>query len=327
MSLKVIYTNIFENLVMKCLRLFKILNNVMDLYKSCWHLIRRDIMKEQHEYVMEDNGQQPYHLDTHLLKRLKDIKWALDQSTIVNVTDCEGTIISVNDKLCEISGYEPDELIGENHRLLNSGYHPESFFADLWQTIMHGHIWQGEICNLTKDGRLFWVDTTVVPFIDGNGQPYQFISIRHDITKRKQMEEALKKSEEMYRLITENTSDLIAIVNSEGKFQYVSPSHESVFNVKLTDIIGSALVDWIHPDDQAEVLSQIDKFLKTKDYKMDIEFRLFNGKTKYILVHSTINAIYHESDETVNLVIVSRDITERKRVEETFAHLDRKSVV
>src|SRR5690625_2906073 len=124
----------------------------------------------------------------------------------------------------------------------------------------------------------------------------------------------------MYRLITENTSDLIAIVNSEGKFQYVSPSHESVFNVKLTDIIGSALVDWIHPDDQAEVLSQIDKFLKTKDYKMDIEFRLFNGKTKYILVHSTINAIYHESDETVNLVIVSRDITERKRVEETFAH-------
>lgn len=277
-------------------------------------------MKGHHEYMFDDNEHQPYHLDAHLLRRLKDIKLALDQSTIVNVTDRNGMIISVNDKLCEISGYEPGELIGKNHRLLNSGYHPKSFFTDLWQTIIQGHIWQGEICNLTKDGKYFWVDTTIVPFLDNFGQPYQFISIRHDITKRKQMKNALQKSEEMYRLITENTSDLIAIVDQTGQFQYVSPSHESIFHVGLETIKNTNMIDWIHPDDRNELVNRMKQFLKKREHRIDLEFRLFNGEDKYILVHSTINAIFDASKQPENLVVVSRDITERKRIEETFAH-------
>src|SRR5699024_1493958 len=188
-------------------------------------------MTQQHENVL-----QAFNVETSLLKRLKDIKFALDQSTIVNVTDKDGTIISVNDKLCEISGYAREELIGKNHRMLNSGYHPRKFFTNLWQTISRGEIWRGEICNLTKNKEKFWVDTTIVPFLDKNNDPYQFISVRHDITKRKLMEEKLQQSEWMHRLITENTSDLIAILDPDIHFQYVSPSHESKLNINLRDI-------------------------------------------------------------------------------------------
>ncbi|HLS20556.1 MAG TPA: EAL domain-containing protein [Bacillota bacterium] len=272
-------------------------------------------MTSQHEYVP-----QPFNFDAHLLKRLKDIKFALDQSTIVNVTDKNGTIISVNDKLCEISGYDREELIGKNHRIFNSGYHPKQFFTNLWQTAISGQIWRGEICNLTKDGEIFWVDTTIVPFLDENHKPYQFISVRHDITKRKQMEQKLQQSERMHRLISENTSDLIAIIDSDGYFQHVSPSHETMLNVDLASIESSRLSDWIHEDDRDRVVEQITLLLKNKKRSINIEYRVVNGKNSSIYVSSTINAIYTESSQILCLVIITRDITDSKRTEQTYAH-------
>jgi two-component system CheB/CheR fusion protein len=124
---------------------------------------------------------------------LSELRRGLDEAVIVSISNLKGEIIYANPMMCKVTGYSMEEVIGKNHRMFKSGHHPRSFFRDLWETVVCGKVWKGEIMNKRKDGSYFWVDTTIVPFVNSDGRPYQFMSFRKDITERKLAEERANK--------------------------------------------------------------------------------------------------------------------------------------
>jgi PAS domain S-box-containing protein len=165
----------------------------------------------------------------------------VDQHAIVSITDVKGNITLINEKFCEISGYTHEELMGQNHRMLNSGYHNISFFDEMYRSIANGDVWNGEICNKAKDGHFYWVKSTIVSFKDKNNKPQSYIAIRTDITARKNFELAVKESKDRLELVMTNTG--------VGFWDWQMLTGNFVFNKRWAAITG-------HTIDELEPLTQ-----------------------------------------------------------------------
>ncbi|TVX84083.1 PAS domain S-box protein [Peribacillus simplex] len=258
---------------------------------------------------------------------VSDIRYALDQSAIVAITDAKGIITYVNEKFLEISQYEKHELIGENHSIINSGYHGKEFFTDLWLTISQGKTWNGEICNRAKDGNVYWVDTTIVPFMK-KGKPYQYISIRSDISSRKKAEKALngsiKELEDMHYAI--NQSLIVAITDDKGVIIEVNEKFSEVSGYGRGELIGHTHKIVNSGYHSKEFFEQMWKTVhERKVWKGEIRNKAKDGS--FYWVDTTIVPFFSKEGKPFQFLALRYDITERKQSEEMLQRQDKLAAV
>lgn len=263
--------------------------------------------------------------EDELLKKIKEIsdyKYALDESSILAITDQKGIIHHVNDNFCRISKYSREELLGKDHRIINSGYHPKSYIKSLWTTIAHGKIWKGELKNRAKDGSAYWVDTTIVPFLNEEGKPYQYVAIRSDITERKRgEEELLKKIKEIsdYKYALDESS-IVAITNQKGIITHVNDNFCKISKYSREELIGKdhrIINSSHHPKEFIKDLWTT--IANGKVWKGELKNKAKDGSAYW--VDTTIVPFLNERGKPYQYVAIRSDISERKRGEERIAKI------
>jgi PAS domain S-box-containing protein len=239
------------------------------------------------------------------LKSLEDYKFALDQSAIITITDTKGVITSVNDQFCKISKYSKEELIGKTHKIINSGYHPRSFFVELWKTIAQGKVFRGEVKNRAKDGSFYWVDTIIVPFLDENKKPIQYLAIRIDITAKKLANEKIIEVLEEKNQILESIGDAFFAIDKNWTVTYWNKQAEIILGKLKEEIISknfwSKFPDTIH----SEFYVQFHSAMETG--------QTINFEANYPTIEKWIEVKIYPSDTGLSIYLT--DITLRKEAD------------
>ena len=250
-----------------------------------------------------------------MLALLKQQKYALDEHAIVATTDVQGRITYANDKFCAISGYSREELLGQDHELLNSGQQPKGFFKEMYRTVAKGKVWHGEICNRKKNGDLYWVDTTIVPFMGEDGKPCEYIAIRADITERKRVEESLKQQK--YAL---DEHAIVATTDVQGRITYA--------NDKFCAISGYSREELLGQDHELLNSGQQPKGFFKEMYRTVAKGKVWHGEIcnrkkngDLYWVDTTIVPFMGEDGKPCEYIAIRADITERKQAEEEIRNL------
>jgi PAS domain S-box-containing protein len=233
------------------------------------------------------------------------------------ITDIEGNFQFANPAFLAMTGYPGEEVIGQSTRLLNSRMMPADYYRALWNTILAGQVWQGELINRRKDGTLYTEEMRIAPLRDANGIITGYVAIKHDVTKRKQAEEALRSSEEKFRQLAENIQEVFWMMNAAGtEVLYVSPAYESIWGSRSENPI-TRPSDWmntIHPDYRA--MSRDIFMRQLKGESTDFEYRALAPEGKEKWIRNRAFPVRDEHGELIRIAGVAEDITERKRAEE-----------
>jgi PAS domain S-box-containing protein len=238
---------------------------------------------------------------------------ALDQHAIVSTTDSAGTITYVNDKFCALSGFSRDELLGFNHRIVNSGEHSKEFIAELWRVISTGKVWQGEICNRSKSGQIYWLNSTMMPVFDAQGALVQYIAIRTDITAAKLLDEKMAAAELRIRHITNAVPAVVyqcEVGQGQVKFTYASERLKEIRGLELEDLLANSDV-WLQQmvDGRAERFAAIQGAATArKAWRSDYQIQLPNGDLRWIEAEMTPEPVLASSGATV-FTGIWRDVT------------------
>ena len=245
---------------------------------------------------------------------------ALNASSIVSVSDLQANILEVNDEFCKAFKYTREDIIGQNYRILNSGFHPKEFFKVLWDTVEAGKVWRGQVCNKAKDGSICWVDSVVSPIMGEYNKPIGYLTIRFDITQQKKNEEAIAEAEERSRNILQAVSTGIYGIDKNGSITFVNPSVEQMLGFTAQELIGRNahyLFHHHHVDGTEYLVSECpiyQAFTTGRFSRIDNEV-LWRSDGSSFPVEYSVTPI-KTGDEIVGAVISFEDITERKRAEE-----------
>jgi PAS domain S-box-containing protein len=259
-------------------------------------------------------------------KEIADYRYALDHSAIVAITDQKGIILYANDNFCTISKYDKEELLGQDHRMINSAYHPSEYIRELWVTIAHGKIWRGEFRNRAKDGTYYWVDTTIIPFLNEKGKPYQYLSIRIDITARKKAEEELQESNERFKYATQAASDIIWELNFDNRETLVHEGMEKLYGLNLDlDWQIAQSSNFVFPADRERVR---DGFRAARNDPQRMhwqdEYRIYNKDAQLLNIINNAIFIRDNNGRALRAIGAITDITERKKLEEELIDRQRR---
>lgn len=234
---------------------------------------------------------------------------ALDAHAIVSITDTDGTILYVNDRFCEASGYSRQELLGQNHRIVKSGIHPPEFYADMWRTVTRGVIWHGELCNRRKDGSLYWVESSIVPFLDPGGTPYQYISIRTDITRVKEAEQRLARSQAYANIGTWDWNIATGGLYWSERIAPLFGHPEGTLETTYDNFLAA-----IHPDDRDKVVGAITACVELgAEYHIEHRVVWPDGSVHWLVERGDV--VRDAAGTPLHMLGVVQDITERKLAE------------